>query len=168
MTSIAQLAMQDSWASFSCTCCLRDCISFVACNSFSYSCFVNASISTCNASFLSYSSKVPLYVGDFSRCCCSCRMEGLSSLWIPCSCSCYFSSLFSSYSLALWLLSTCFTMDNSFLDSLSCSSRGPMSATPLDLVILIQVWVLILSSSSAKNSGTANLWEIIFPASNRL
>ena len=168
MASIAQLAMQANWASFSCTYWLRDCISSVAYNSFSCSCFVSASISACNPSFLCCSSKVALSIWGFSRCCYSPRMEGMSSLWIPCRCSFCFSSSFSSCSSGLWMLSTCFTMANSFLDSLSYSSRGPMSATPLDLAILIQVWVLILSSSSAKNSGIANLWGIIFPASNRL
>lgn len=160
--------MQASSASSSCNCCFRDCISSAACNSFSCSRFVSASTSTYSLSPFCCSSEICLSTRGLSYCCCSPQMGGLSSLWLRWSCNSYFSSSFSSCSLALWLLSTCLTMANSFVDYLSCSSRWPMSTTPLELAILIQVWVLSLSSSSAKKCGTTNFWGIIFPTSNKL
>lgn len=74
----------------------------------------------------------------------------------PCRSSYCLSNSFSSLNLAYWELSTCLTLANSLCVSLSLSTRVPISTTPLDLVILIQVWVRALSSSSARNNGTVN------------
>ena len=150
---MAQLAMQANCVSFSCSCSFRACTSIFACCSASCRWPVGSSRP-------GVSSSLP--------CCAS--VVSLEDVPAPAfsSCSCNLSFWFSSCSYTLWQLATCLVMANSLLASLSCSCKGPMSATPFDLAIFIHVCVRILSSSNAKKSGMANFWGIILPASRKV
>ena len=138
---MAQLAMQANCASFCCSCSLRACTSICAC---------------CSASCRSVVGSPRLVFSSFLPCCSS--VVSLEDVPVPAlsSCSCNLNFWFSSYRNTRWQFATCLAMENSLLASLSCSCKGPMSATPFDLAIFIHVCVRTLSSSNAKNSGTVN------------